>query len=326
VPAKITMIHASVFAGLLAVTAPALAQGEDGGVGEGEDPAQVRAEELFQQGAALQEEWRLEEAIAKYREALGHWQHPQIYVNLSRALEKHGDLLDAHRNLERALRLDVGRMDEEQRAIALALRADLEARLARLEVRCDTPGAEVSVDGQRWFVGPGQRARMTVVGEHTVIVKKPGYFTVTRSRALLAGQSAVVTVRMQPDRGLVVERRWPEAGPWTVFAAGGAVTAVGAALLGRADSLYDDTARDLARECALSCEPGARAAVTVAMREQRWGILALVVGGTAALAGTTMLLLNQPRTLRNQEQGGADFQILPMASPQAAGMSALWRF
>lgn len=323
------MIHASVrvslLAGLLAMVAPALAEDEGRGAGEGADPAQVRAEELFQQGAALQEEWRLEEAIAKYREALGHWQHPQIYLNLSRALEKHGDLLDAHRNLVRALRLDAGRMDEEQRAIALALLAELGGRLARLEVRCDTPGAEVFVDGKRWFVGPGRRTRMVLVGEHAVIAKKPGYFWVTRSQALLAGQSAVVTVRMAPDRGLVLERRWPAALPGAVFAAGSAVTVLGVAMLGRAEGRYHDAARELDQGCALSCEPGAGGAVAVARREQRWGIVALAVGGTAALAGTTMIFLNLPR-LGQQEQGGTEFQIVPMASPQTAGMSALWRF
>lgn len=320
------MICSSALAGWLLMPAPALAEDDTRAAETRAHPAQLHAEALFLQGAALQEEWRLEESIAKYREALAHWQHPQIYVNLSRALEKHGDLLESHRHVELALSMDAGQLDDEQRAIALALEADLEARLARIEVRCDEPGAEVFVDGKRWFVGPGKRASMVVVGEHAIIAKKPGYVTVTESQPLLAGQTAIVIVRMVRDHGLVVERRWPAVVPWSAFAAGSAVTFVGAALLGRADSRYNDAASELTSRCALSCQPGAGAAVTSATHEQRWGVVALVIGGTAGLAGLTMIVLNQPRSHRDGERSGADFQIVPMASPQATGISAVGRF
>ena len=289
--------------------------------------ADAQARTLFEQAAELHERWRLEEAIALYREALHHRQHPQIYLNLARALEKYGDLLAAHRNVQRALEANPrDALSDEQSAIAAQLESQLEARLARIEVLCDEPGAEVFVDGKPWPLGAGAHASMVLVGEHVIIAKKPGFFTVTRSQPVMAGQSMRVTVHLERDPGHLYQRRWHRALPLTTLATGSAFALAGGWFLRDARNQYRNAADTFDHGCTLSCGSQVGAEVRDAVTTQRWGAAALAIGSTVALTGLVMLVLNQPQPYQPSDFGGAEFRILPMRGSRTAGVSASWRF
>ena len=187
--------------GLLALSGPARAQqtalpaAPDATRPPAAQDASLLAEERFAEGARLFKQWRFDEAEQQFREALSYREDPLIHLYLSRALEKQGRLVEAHEALQPAQRPGVEPLPAEDVQVAEDLRKSLEARLAQIEVSCDVPGAEVSLDGEPWFTAPGRQRRMIGAGQHVLIARKPGYFAVTEPVSLIPGkQTRVVSM------------------------------------------------------------------------------------------------------------------------------------
>ena len=65
---------------------------------------QRRANELVQEGNALIKESFFAQAVAKYREALEHWDHPGVHYNLALALLTLDEPVATHRHLSEAMK------------------------------------------------------------------------------------------------------------------------------------------------------------------------------------------------------------------------------
>lgn len=283
--------------------------------------AQQKAETLFAQGSKLYQQWQFVHAEQKYREALTHWEHPVIYLYLSRALEKQGHLESAYETVQQALRRDPKLLSREDTKVAGDLRTSLEARLAQIEVHCADAGAEVLLDGVPWFTAPGPQRKMIRPGQHVIIARKAGYFPVTEVATLLPGKQTRVEVRLSVDE-VRLERRWRRRTPWMVVAGGVTTSLIGGLFLRQAMSDYSDFEEEIT-----ACEPAVCRQVSIRRRDggawrEAVGTGMLLAGSAAAVIGLAGVYLNQPYSYRSEPKGGAKLDFAPLVSGDGTGISA----
>jgi tetratricopeptide (TPR) repeat protein len=288
--------------------------------------AQKKAQALFTKGSMLFQQWQFVHAEEKYREALTHWEHPVIYLYLSRTLEKQGHLESAYETLQQALRRDPELLSPEDAQVAGELQTSLESRLAQIEVHCADAGAEVSLDGVPWFTAPGSWRRMLRPGQHVIIAKKAGYFQVTEVATLLPGKQTRVEVRMSVDE-IRVERRWQPWKPWTVVGGGVTASLLGGLLLRQAMNDYAAVEKALATcNTRVACGQVSIRRRESGERKDSIGTGLLVAGGAAAVIGLAGVLLNQPYSHRSQPADGVQLDFAPLVSGDGTGVSARFTF
>jgi tetratricopeptide (TPR) repeat protein len=285
------------------------------------------AETLFAQALELHDQLLRDLAMTRYEEALSHWDHPDIRLNLALLMKDMGQYLRAYEHLEAALAWGPEALDEHDRDRLLAERQKLlKHHLAVVEGRCDRPGAEVALDGKPWFRGPGEARQVVLPGEHVFTARKPGYFPVAKNIMVSAGARGVVTLSMSVD-GIIETRRWKPWTPWAVIASGVVVGMVGAGLDWDAARQLDRARNELDESCGSDlCDPATPGAYDRALWEHRIGTGAMVAGGTLAATGLALVFLNQPRAYRTEDRDRGTFELVPMASPDTAGVSARFRF
>lgn len=261
------------------------------------------ASALFLEARALHLDLLREDALAKYREALEHWEHPNIHFNLTRLLLDMGSYMASYEHSERALAWGWQAHDEGEREVLSRIRAVLlESHLAVIEVRCDQPGAAVTLDGAAWFVGPGREHKVVRPGNHVVKAEGPGYFPLVEALAVMGGKQARVTLHMTPVATTEEPRRasWK---PWALIGGGVAAGVVGTGLLWRAERALD--------------RGDGRARWT---RHAATGTL--VAAGASIAVGVTLRALDRP-VVRRQERSRsrATYELSPIVSGDTAGLS-----
>jgi serine/threonine protein kinase len=282
---------------------------------------------LFAEGTALFKQWRFDEAEQKFRAALTHGEHPIIHLYLSRALEKQGRLVEAHTSLQQSRRADPEALLPEDVQVAEELQKSLESRLAQIEVSCDVPGAQVSLDGEPLFTAPGRQRRMMNAGQHVLIARKPGYFPVTEPVSLIPGKQTRVVLRMTADV-VHIERRWQPWQPWTVVGAGITASLAGGLFFWQARRDYEAFQNALdSCEHPRPCDQRSIQRYDSGVRNEHLGIGALIVGGTALATGLVGVLINQPRTWRSEPAGDVKgLNLAPIVSGDVLGISTRIRF
>jgi hypothetical protein len=292
--------------------------------------ARQRALALFAQALDKHQQLLRGEAMELYELALALWDNPDIRWNLALVLDDLGQYLRAYQQLESALRWEAALGAERLREMRDRMRTLETQRLARIETSREEPGAEIKLDGQPWYRRAGHRSTLVLPGEHYIAASKPGYYPVTRSVYVLAGQQAQVPLRMDEDR-LIETRRWRAWKPWAVVAAGVAVAAVGAGLERRALAHRDDAADVIVRS-SKDAENGTVDDILIkgiydrARTENALAIGAFAVGGTTVAVGLALAWLNQPRVHRAEARPPSRIELTPILSPHRAGLSALVRF
>ncbi|HET7501355.1 MAG TPA: hypothetical protein VFK02_10145 [Kofleriaceae bacterium] len=286
-----------------------------------------RAQALFDQAVEKHQQLLRGDAKELYEQALALWDNPDIQWNLTLVLEDLGQYLRAHQQLEGALRWGAALGDERLLQVHDQMRVLESQRLARLEVSTDEPEAEIKLDGGPWFRGAGSRRTLVLPGEHYVAASKPGYFPVTRSVSVVAGQQARLALPMDVDR-LVKTRRWSVRAPWGMVASGLAVAVGGVALEWRAFTHRGAAADALSAGCGESICPSSSVPNIYhrAQTEDRLASAAFGVGGAAIAVGLILALLNQPRERRTEPRAPARIEVTPIVSPDRGGLSALLRF
>jgi hypothetical protein len=296
---------------------------------EGVSPAdQDAAKVLFEEAVTMQRQWLLADAVARYEQALARWEHPKIRFYLSRTQEKMGDLVAAYENLRLALRWGLDAFPPEDAEVVREMQRRLEAALSRIEVRCDEPGAEVFIDGKPWFVAPGGKQAVVRPGEHAVIARKAGFFTVTRSISVVPGKHATVDIGLSPET--IVRGRWEGWQSWhtgAVVATGAALALAGGVLEWQAVRDYEDYERRFRVACDdPHCTPHQdHPDMADRLRRARWenrgAIAAFGAAGAAVAVGAMLGWLDQPRPHRNQATGAVGVELTPLVTSDAAGVS-----
>jgi hypothetical protein len=287
--------------------------------------AQQRARALFTQAVDKHQQLLRGDAMKLYEQALALWDNPDIRWNLALVLEDLGQDVRAHDQLQAVLRWDTALGAERLLAVRERLRVLQSRRLARIDADSTEPGADVKLDGQPWFQGPGHRSELVAPGTHYVASTKPGYFPVTTATLMVAGEHYRVTLRMTADRRIEI-RRWATWKPWAGLASGLALAAAGAALDRQAFAHRDAAVDALARGCgAVACRPRHLPDYDRAVVENRIAIGAFVVGGTAITVGLVLAWLNQPHS-HHVEVAPSPIEVTPSVSPDRVGVSASLRF
>ena len=290
--------------------------------------ARQRAQALFAQAVDKHRQLLRRDAMELYEQALALWDNPDIRWNLALVLEDLGQYLRAYQQLEGALRWEAALGAERLREVRDRMRALETQRLSRIEAYSQEPGVDVKLDGQPWLGDAGRWSMLVLPGEHYIAASKPGYFPVSWTVYMKAGQRARVALRMDGDR-LIETRRWTVSKPWTVVAAGVVVTAVGAGLERQAIVHRDAAAKSLPGLCdsPRGCTPATSpAGYDRAVTDRRIAIGAFVAGGTTLAVGLTMAWINQLQVHRTEAHEPARIEVTPIVSAGQAGISARLRF
>ena len=292
--------------------------------------AQKAADELFRQGNDLLRESLFLQAATKYREALRRWDHPGIHYNLALALLNLDQPVEVFGELEEAMKYGDAPLDADKFAHAKRYRALIEQQLARVTVTCATPGASVTMDGQPLFTAPGRYQSLVRVGQHTIVATKAGFVPTQKTPILLAGQKETVELAVYTDEELTqYRRRWANALPWSVLAAGVVVAAVGGILHWQAAESFNRYDSGVSACGAASSTGGCVPDATLASKKstgeslQATAYSFYAIGAAAMAVGGVLAYLNRAKPYRVEPD---KVSWAPYVGASGGGVSATVHF
>jgi hypothetical protein len=285
------------------------------------DKEQAAALAIYRDGNAEFEESRYAQALAKYREAIKHWDHPAIRFNMAVALINLEQPLEAAGHLEAAMKFGAAPLGNDAFAQAVTYKKLLEGQLTHLRVTCETDGADVTLDGKPLLHCKGEATAQLLPGPHQVVASKPGYETETAPLVLLPGKEIVHVVALHPIAVKTrMVRRWSARAPWLVVGAGAGVAAIGGLYEYLAFKDHDSYETALKTMCMVGCPASYDASEKSRARaENIVGVSLLVVGGAGVAAGLVGVYLNLPRAVVEHAPA-----IAP--TPGGAVVSLRWSF
>ena len=289
-----------------------------------------QARESFTRAAEFKAQFLLADAVAAYEDALSHWEHPEIRFELATVLMKIGRYLDTYASLQRALEWGPEALTEKDRAEARTMEQILLSQhLTMVELRCDQPGVEVTLEGKPLFVGPGRWRGPVLPGERVVSARKSGLYPVVRRESLQPGQRITATLELSEDR-ILETRRWQRAWlPWAVVGAGAALGVAGAGLAWQSGQDLDRWHDALESKCSPGdpfCDTLDSSRLDSARWKSRAAIGAFVAGGAALATGLSLAFINRARPVRSEERDRSRFEVAPVVAPDTAGISARLSF
>ena len=291
---------------------------------------QQAAIERFREGNELLKESLFVQAATKYHEALKRWDHPGIHYNLALALLNLDRPVEVLAELEEAMKYGDAPLDADKYAHAHRYRLLIEKQLARVDISCEKPGATVTMDGQLLFTAPGRYQSLVRVGQHTIVATHLGYVPTQKTPTLAAGQKETVALTLYTDEQLTqYHRRWSNALPWSVLAAGVVVAAVGGIMHWQASEHFKsyDAGVTACSTGSLSggCMPGGSLADKKSAGEslQAAAIAFYAIGAVTAVAGGVLMYLNRARPSRVEAD---KLSWTPIVGPQGGGLVATLHF
>lgn len=268
-------------------------------------------------------------AADKYREALEHWRHPAIYFNLSVALQDLEQPIQRYRALLKAVEYGDAPLTAELYEQAQKSIKQMQKEVVEVEVRCDTEGAFVTMNGSSLFTGPGSKKVLMRVGEHNFSATKNSYLPTTKTRAFTPGEQEPVVLYMFRERDLKVPySRWAKWKPWAVAGGAVAIGALGATLnyfSNQNFATYDELV-------ALNC-PGGCPGDTYgeyenrAILQQQLAVAAYTTAGAVLTASVVLMYLNRTRIHEiSVEEAERRVTVMPSISGTTASLTARVRF
>ena len=291
---------------------------------------QAAALELFDEGNREFAESRFAQALAKYKEATRHWDHPAIRFNMAVCLIKLDQPLEARNNLELGLAYGARPLDGDNYGQGLIYRQLLDAQLARVRISCREPGMRLTLDGKFLLTGPGTVEQSLLPGEHQLVAMKVGFLTATTTLALTAGKRTTYEVTALERRTATrMVRRWDAWKPWTVLAGGGALIGLGAASYVAAMNSFAGYDGAIAAGCPQGCVaasptgyPPPRNARESGNVEQVLAVSLASAGAAVVVAGVMGVIMNQPHLQLEPSRAR------PVVAPTSGGVvfSTRWEF
>jgi tetratricopeptide (TPR) repeat protein len=291
------------------------------------------ARALFLKGNELFQIPLFAQAAEHYTAALARWKHPAFYFNLALAQLNLGQVVEAHDNLEQALRHGEQPLGAKRFQIARKQFQEVERQLGQIRVTCATDGAEVTLDGVALFTGPGSYQGWVKAKAHEVTAKRPDYLSEAHRMTVAQGEIKSLELRLITlSEAAEAGRRWAIWKPWAVIAAGGAVAAAGGVLNALSSRSFNDfDTRFSSLPCAAMPPHACTRAETPsdltsllnrATREQQVAIAGYVVGGGLIVTGAVLLYMNRARLLEQPETSSpvGRVAVVPTVSADALGV------
>jgi hypothetical protein len=294
------------------------------------------ATELFREGNNLLKESLFVAAAEKYREALGHWNHPGVHYNLALALLNLDQPVEVFNHLEEAMKYGPTPLDADKFEHAGRYKALIEKQLARVEVSCGEPGAQVTMDGRPLFTAPGRYEALVRVGQHSILAEKTGFVTTQKTPMLPPGKKTTVELKLYTADDLTrYKRRWPAAMPWLVLGAGVLLAGVGGIMHWQAVesfAAYDAGITACARGgMSGGCVPDEGLVGKKSQGEalQAAAISSYAIGGAVVVVGGVLAYLNRARPYRVTPEADRVAwrpSLLPLFGPRGGGAALTFHF
>jgi len=284
---------------------------------------------LFEAGNGLLKESIFLKAVENYRKALALWDHPGIHYNLALALLNLDQPIEVHEHLIAAMAYGPEPLENEKFEYARNYKTLVEKQLARVEITCDSPGAVVTMDGQKLFVAPGRYAGMVRPGAHSILATREGYVPSDMSRTILPGETTKLDLKLYTNDDLIqYRRRWPAATPWLVVGAGVAMAAGSGWMHMQARDNLGTFDRGIVACGGCLLTPNLADTLNRGKTLQTAAIGGYALGGAALVTGAVLVYLNQPEPYRvdPKDKQLEVVGISPVLSGETRGVQALFRF
>lgn len=286
------------------------------------------AKDLFLEGNRLFNIPVYARAADKYIAALAIWKHPAFYFNLAITQLNLGQDIEARDSLEKSLQHGEEPLGPEQFKEARRQLHDLEGHLGRIQISCQTQGAEVTLDGATLFTGPGSYKAWIKPTTHEVSATRSNYLPKSRRVTVRPGE------RKSLDMQLVAlsdaeQTRWAAWKPWAVVASAAVVGLASGglhAISRQGFKTYDDGFQRLPCLMTGCSESDIGAHLNGQLRratlEQKIAVGGYITAGALITTGAILLYLNRPHLA---EQDTADpprprLSILPAMSGGMLGV------
>jgi tetratricopeptide (TPR) repeat protein len=163
--------------------------------GPTEDKAKAKA--LLREGLTLNQRGEHAQALEKFEAAYAAYPSPKLWFNIGQVQLDLGQPAEAMAAFEKFLAFVPDAQPEDKR-VAKAAVAQLGKKLGRLQVKCETPGAEVVVDGKSQGKLPLAQPIWAAAGNHQVTITHEGFAPATETVEMTAGTTALVVLRLAP--------------------------------------------------------------------------------------------------------------------------------
>ncbi|MDY7227291.1 hypothetical protein [Hyalangium rubrum] len=291
---------------------------------------QLRAEALLQQANAHWLDSRFVAAEAKYREALGLWDHPVTHFNLSQILATQGRHLELHKHITQAMRFGDAPLGKEKFSRAQFLKTVAEQQLGRVEISCDVSDASVWVGEKRLLQCPGKVEELMLPGTYTLSTRRKGYPDNDRTRALLAGKTVSLHITQLYDEEdfHVQQGRWPTWKPWSVVGAGVLMAGGGGLLHLQARNNYRAFDQRASRCGPEGCDADPTLAGKIRRGDnfQKLAIGSYALAGATAVTGAVLVLLNREKAVLRTPDELDGVNVSLTVGKAESGFLATWRF
>ena len=163
----------------------------------GDPQAKAQAQALLGQGTKLYQQGDVADALEKFQAAYAAFPSPNLMFNIGQANRDLSRPVEALEAFEKFL---VGAADASPEMIADARKsvAQLQKKLGRIQVDCETGGAEVSVDGKSVGLAPLPDLIWVTPGRHQVTAKHASAAPAIEDVDVTAGSVATVTLLLRP--------------------------------------------------------------------------------------------------------------------------------
>lgn len=192
------------------------------------------ARDEFVLGQRAADESRWSDALAHFRRAYELSRNPVALHNVAATLRLLGRYVEARDALGALLTEHEG-LALDLRREAQAMRADVEPRIARLELEIpDVPALTLVIDGAVRAAAPPEHTVELDPGEHALVATAPGHAPFQWHGALAPGQTRRVAIELAPAPADRTHEHWAIG-----LGIGGGVLVLAAVVAGVAVALHD---------------------------------------------------------------------------------------
>ena len=304
---------------------------------------QEKALALFNEATDKIKDSLFKKAVDLYLEALTHWDHPAIHFNVAKALMALDDNVAAYNHLGASMKFGGQPLTpDEQEQVTRYKKLLYDTELAEVHITCSEPDAQVTLNGDLLFTGPGSWQGVVRPQNVSLIASKPGFQTTQSKPSLKKGQLNDVSLALTPlDDSQRYTRAFGTWIPWTVIAAG-VVMAGGGAVAhwqqGEQVKAYDDAIAQCRSTAASNsgaildtggvarCIPGGdiRGKLDDAKLMKTLAIAGYAAGGATLATGLVLLYVNRqkPVTVEGTVDVETPVTVIPYVGPAGAGVAA----
>ena len=159
--------------------------------------AKAQAQRLLTEGSALYEKGDYAGALEKFNAAYAAYPSPKLMFNIGQADRDLSRPVEALEAFEKFLAGDAD-ASPETTADARKSVAELREKLGRIRIDCETPGAEVNLDGKRVGLTPLPDLIWATPGRHQITASHESATPALENVDVTAGSVGTVTLRLRP--------------------------------------------------------------------------------------------------------------------------------